>query len=128
MIGRTHRNEDGFSLVEILIVFVLIGVALMPLAGVQLNSRRTVHDSMRYGTAVQLAQNELEKLRAAGFGTAVADSTRNGNFTIVTTVTPEINPLTGLPSNELERLSVSVLWQEDDGQRSVVLTGLRANR
>jgi len=127
MTHATSNREGGFSLVEVLIVFVLVGVALMPLAGVQLSSRRAVDEAQRYGEAVALAQTQLEQLRATGFGAAVADSVQNGPFTVLTSVTPELNG-SGLPSTDLERLSVRVRWTEKGDALSVELTGLRADR
>lgn len=128
MTRRTDRQEGGFSLVEVLLVFVLVGVALMPLAGVQINSRRAVDEAQRYGEAVALAQTQLEQLRVTGFGVATADSLSDGPFTILTVIGPEIDQGTGVASTELERLNVQVRWVEKGDTLSVNLTGLRADR
>lgn len=122
------KQEAGFSLVETLVVFVLVAIALLPLAGVQLTSRRAVDEAQRYGEAVEVAQARLEQLRATGFGNAVTDSTSQGRFNVLTAVQAEVNPNTGIPSTELERLSVTVQWVEKGDTLSVALTGLRADR
>ncbi len=128
MTRREIRQEDGFSLVEVLLVFVLVGIALLPLAGVQISSRRAVDEAQRYGEAVTLAETQLEQMRATGFGAAVADSIYQQPFTILTAVSPEIDAGTGLAMTELERITVQVRWMQKSDTLSVALTGLRADR
>jgi Tfp pilus assembly protein PilV len=110
------------------VVFIIVAVALMPLAGVQLTSRRAVDEAQRYGEAVEVAQARLEQLRATGFGNAVSDSTSQGPFNVLTTVQAQLDPNTGIASTELERLNVTVRWVEKGDTLSVALTGLRADR
>lgn len=117
---RARTRQAGFSIVELLLVFALIGVAVIPLAAVQFYSRREVGEASRHSRAVQLAQASLERMRARGFGQAVPDTVQSGIFTAAAQVIPV--------SATLEELRVTVTWPGDDLPRDVTLSCLQSRR
>ncbi len=128
MIRATASSQAGFSLVEVLIVFIIVSLAVLPLAGVQLSSRRAVDEAQRYGEAVEVAQTQLEKLRVDDFGVVGTNNFVVNRFNVQTDVQPQINPNTGIASSTLETLHVTVNWVEKGDSLSVDLSGLRAAR
>jgi prepilin-type N-terminal cleavage/methylation domain-containing protein len=124
----TASSQAGFSLVEVLIVFIIVSLAVLPLAGVQLSSRRAVDEAQRYGEAVEVAQTQLEKLRVDDFGVVGTNNFVVNRFNVQTDVQPQINPNTGIASSTLETLHVTVNWVEKGDSLSVDLSGLRAAR
>ena len=121
-------SQAGFSLVEVLVVFIIVSLAILPLAGVQLSSRRAVDEAQRYGEAVEVAQTQLEKLRVDDFGNVGTDNFVVNRFNVQTDVQPQIDPGTGIASNTIEALRVTVTWVEKGDSMSVDLSGLRAAR
>ena len=98
-----HRNQKGFSLIELLIVVVIIGVvaALAIPAyqrGIIAAENRSVHATMKVMSSSQamfFSQNqrfarldELNSLNANGLGKTVANRMFRNNFTF------EMTPLT----------------------------------
>jgi Tfp pilus assembly protein PilV len=113
-------RQAGFSIVEMLLVFVLIGVAVIPLATVQFYSRREVSEASRHSRAVQLAQASLERMRSRGFGQSAPDTVQVGVFTSAADVVP-LSPT-------LEELRVTVSWPGDDQPSTVTLSCLQSRR
>lgn len=124
----TASSQAGFSLVEVLVVFIIVSLAVLPLAGVQLSSRRAVDEAQRYGEAVEVAQTQLEKLRVDDFGNVGTNNFVVNRFNVQTDVQPRIDPNTGIASNTLETLRVTVNWVEKGDSMSVDLSGLKAAR
>ena len=56
-------SAGGFSLVEVLIALVVLGVGLLGLARLQLNMLGGTAESVLYDSAVRLAEDKLEALR-----------------------------------------------------------------
>lgn len=118
---RPH-GESGFSIVEIMIVFAILGVAMIPLASIQLQSRHQISEAERQSQAVQLAQAQLERIKMAGFESAVADTTDLGAFTRISSAQPDpVNPF-------LRELSVEVQWVYNGNPRSVLLAAKQSAR
>lgn len=113
-------RQAGFSIVEMLLVFVLIAVAVIPLATVQFYSRREVSEASRHSRAVQLAQASLERMRARGFGQAAPDTVQTGVFTAAADVV-QLSPT-------LEELRVTVSWPGDANATTVTLSCLQSRR
>ena len=62
---RPHRDESGFSLIEVLVALVVLGVGLMGLARLQLYLLAGSADTVAMDHAVRLANQQLETLRFA---------------------------------------------------------------
>jgi len=58
------RRQAGVSLIEVLVTLVLISVALLGSASLQVLSKRSNHESMQRTTAAQLAGDYLERARS----------------------------------------------------------------
>ena len=112
-----HRvGERGFSIVELLLVFAIVGIAMIPLAGVQFGSSRQITDAERMTEATQIALSSIERVKMAGFNAAaLGDTLSEPPFTAVTTVVPDsANPF-------LEEIRVRVTWDQRGAEREVVM-------
>lgn len=67
------RGRGGFSLLELLVVVVLLGVGLVGLSGVFVSALVSDMKGERLATATYQAQHELERIRGAEFGNALVD-------------------------------------------------------
>ena len=63
LIAFKKSQASGFSLIEVLIALVVLGVGLLGLARLQLNMLGGTAESVLYDSAVRLAEEQLELLR-----------------------------------------------------------------
>ena len=118
----TPASDHGFSVVELLIVLTIVGIAMIPLAGIQFGSRQQVTESERMSEATQIATSRVEAAKLAGFGTAAADTLSEGSFVAVTRITPDAaNPF-------LEEIEVTVSWSYGGRARDLVMAAKRSAR
>lgn len=105
--GFLRRGAEGFSLLEILILsaslipVLLILISLFPYA-YGLNGQ-----ARALATAQELAQTELERLRAAEFDALAPSASKQGDFAVAVTLVnhpPVQNPV------RQKRATVTVSW------------------
>ncbi len=97
-------KRNGFTLVEVMVVMVILSIGVLPLTIVQTRSRQEVQEADRYTQAVTVAQQQLEWLKGQGFGNAAADSGTTGGVVWRTSVAQV--------SFGLERLGVEVSFRQ----------------
>jgi prepilin-type N-terminal cleavage/methylation domain-containing protein len=119
---RPSWASKGVTLIELMIVLVVISIGLLALSGVQTSSSRDVDATGRHSHAIQLAKNQMEVARAAGYTLVVPDSGLSGPFTWNTAVTESV------ADPGLKTVVVSVTWTEHGRQRSVRLEDLLSSR
>ncbi len=78
--------RDGFTLVEVLVVMVIITIGILPLALVQTRARQEVSEADRFTQAMVVAQEQLEWAKGLGFADAAASSGNDGNVAWTTQV------------------------------------------
>lgn len=132
MMRRLHRrirrflgfgqmgNRDGFSLVEILMVLLVLSVGLLPVVIIQHRSRKEVSEADRYTQAVTVAQAQMERIKGMGFGVAAPDSGQVGEVDWNCTVTNV--------SFGLDRIEVTASWSGDRGEEQVTVANLLSMR
>jgi prepilin-type N-terminal cleavage/methylation domain-containing protein len=121
-IAKKLRSKRGFSLIEMMAVFTILAVAILPLASIQFRARRQISESMREGQATQLAHDLIEGARAAGFATALPDSATTGVFDYVVNLVPD-------PANPfLQEIQVSVSWEYEGATQQLTMASKQASR
>jgi general secretion pathway protein I len=120
------RAVQGFTLIEMVIAFAILGVTLAVLYGSFENAMmRTRHDT-RLSEATLLAQSLLSR---AGSEWPLIDVTRHGksnaySFALIqqTLTAPEGEPAYSVPTI---RVTASVNWAEGQARRSISLSSLK---
>ena len=119
-IKKLLKNNQGISLIEVIVVLVIIAIGVLPIAAVQSGSSRDVVKSGQRTRALNIAQNQMEQTRNVGFNMAASDSGMVDSYGWATTVTSE--------GVGLNRVSVTVTWQEGSAPRSLTLDNFLSSR
>ncbi len=98
------RGREGFTLVEIMVVMVILSVGVIPIALIQHRAKREVTESDQYTRAVTVGQAQLERIKGMGFGNAVNEAGEDNGVDWNSTIT---NMGFGL-----DRIEVTVSWRE----------------
>ena len=113
--------SEGFTLVEIMVVLIVLAVGIMALSGVQTRSSSDVYATGRATRALALAQSQIEQTRSRGFDFAVPDSGTVDNMRWVQNV--------DTLSVDMRRVNVTVTWADpNNAQRSLRLDTLLSDR
>ncbi len=107
--GISVANEAGFTLVEILVTIMVLGIVISSLGGLYYLMQETEVRSQQFDLAVRAARSEIESLRNNGYGSITPGS--NINFT------SSLPP--ALPANKQGTVAVS---QPASGLRRVDVT------
>lgn len=121
-IPKRLRSTRGFSLIEMMAVFTVLAVAILPLASIQFRARQEISESMRESQATQLAHDLIENARAAGFATAQPDSATSGVFDYVVDIVPDAsNPF-------LQEIQVNITWNYEGEVQTLTMASKQAAR
>ncbi len=111
---------EGFTLIEIMMVLMILTLGVLPIAVIQHRARHEVSEADRHTQGIQVAQMHLERIKGLGFGNAVAQGGQDGNITWVAQVT---NIAFGL-----DRIEVTTTWETDSGQQTLTVADLISTR
>ena len=114
------RGRDGFTLVEILMVLMILTVGVLPIAVIQHQSRSQVSEADRHTQGIEIAQMHLERIKGMGFGNAAPDSGQAGQISWTARVN---NVALGL-----DRIEVTVTWQNKGVQETLMVADLLSTR
>jgi len=132
MKNRLDKNrQKGFLLIEVLVAIVIITVALVPIAGMFIQSTQATRNASQFTVATNLAQEQLELLKSwtplkwttatspvpwQGTGASPIEL-NNVNYDVETVV----NPCPEINSANLVQVTVTVSWNSGSSG-SVVMT------
>jgi len=123
--GGGAARAHGFTLIEVIVAFALLALALTVLLGTMANASRQVRWSADAGRAAIHAQSLLAEV---GVGEALAPGVREGEFEdgryrwrlqVVPWEDPEAppGPLTDLSAPRMQELELSMQWGEGPDER-----------
>ncbi len=116
---RLHKNNRGFTLLEILVAMTVFSVGLLGMAALTVGIIRGNLSSNNLTTASTLAQDRMENIIRAGYASA-SDLTENyggiTNYPLYKRVTVINN---NSPAADMKTVTITVYWDSDS--RSVVL-------
>jgi type II secretory pathway pseudopilin PulG len=121
-------DEAGFTMIEVMVAFMLTAVATAGLLGMYSIQARSSVYSRHAAEAAELAQDQLERLRATSAPATVTTGTQahvdeKGKVTSTGTFS---RTWTVMPTTEYCDLVVTVAWNEDGVARQVVMRGRRS--
>lgn len=117
--GRRPERE-GFTLVEIIMVLVILSVGVLPIAIIQHRARGEVNEADRHTQAIAVAQMQMERMKSQGFGNIVND---NGVAGAINWVAQVDNVGFGL-----DRVTVTATWQNKGAVETLVVSNLVSMR
>jgi prepilin-type N-terminal cleavage/methylation domain-containing protein len=105
---RRARPAPGFSLIEVLVAISIFSISVLGVQALFLGLVQTTTQNSQYASAVELAQAELENLRALPYSevdSRTATTTVAGTeYTIASVVTE------GVPQPETKHIVTTVSW------------------
>jgi prepilin-type N-terminal cleavage/methylation domain-containing protein len=113
-------GREGFTLVEIMMVLVILAVGVLPIAVIQHRARAEVTEADWHTQAIAVAQMQMERLKSQGFGNIVNENGVAGNVTWVAQVA---NVQFGL-----DRLTVTASWQNKGVVETLTVSDLVSMR
>ena len=110
--SNRKRQESGFTLIEILITIIVLGLVITSLADMYYVVQTTEAKSLAYDSAVRAARTEIEDLRNNGYDTLTAGSTITFTPTIPSNlpITATGSVLISEPMHGLRRVDVTVTY------------------
>lgn len=138
---RATRPLDigGFSLIEVMIAFTILGVGLLAVAGAQVSAIQGSQNGRHLTQGAIVAQNQIERLNGsiwtdlvpAGWTAPVARDTNvdDGNGGAIEQSYSVSWRFLNLVLNETRIIDVRVTWTEPNGRnRSLATSTIRFNR
>ena len=113
-------GREGFTLVEILMVLMILTVGVLPIAVIQHQARNEVSEADRQTQGLEVAQLHLERIKGMGFGNTVPGSGQAGQIAWTANIT---NVAIGL-----DQVQVTATWQNDGVQESLTIADLISTR
>jgi general secretion pathway protein I len=129
--NRRHRDrtgEAGFTLIEVLVAFTILGFALVALLDIFSTGMRNVKVSEDYTTATAFAESKLATIGVVEpLVGQVQTGTFDGRFTWESAVRRiEVGPRADIEATvEPYQVTVTVNWGAREDGRGVALTTLR---
>jgi type IV pilus assembly protein PilV len=113
--------EDGFTLLEIMITLVILSLALVALAGLQISAIRGNAFSKRMTTAVSIGEARLEQLKNTSYANIQSESPTqvtesNMNFTRQVTIT------NNSPLPNTRTVNITVTWKQGSKSYTVPIS------
>jgi type IV pilus assembly protein PilV len=101
MTSRTHKNQSGFSLIEILITLVILAFGLIGLAGMQAVGLKNTQSSLIRSQATLIGYDILDRMRSN------CSAALNGNYDIALS---DASPSSGttIEANDLSQWRTSI--------------------
>ena len=134
-----RRTNDGFSLIEVMIAFTILGVGLLAVSAAQVKSIQGSQSGRHLTQGAIVAQNQIEQLARsrwtslvpAGWTVPIATTTQveDGNGGATEQTYTVAWRFLDLLANETRTIDVRVNWTEPDGRnRSLATSTIRFNR
>jgi prepilin-type N-terminal cleavage/methylation domain-containing protein len=119
------KQEGGFTLVEIVVTILLLGVATAALTSIFISIRNIQLQTTYYDTANRAAARQIESLRNNSYASLTAGQT----ITFTNDIPSSLPKRTGTavissPSDGLRRVDATVTYEAQGRTRTVTLSSL----
>ncbi len=120
-----RKNQDGFSLIEILIGLIILAVGLLAIGGLQITSIREGFSSNNITQATILAQDKLEYLKNLSYTDSHLNSGQHNDGTIPNTIFTREYSVLEDTGNNMKTITVTIQWT-DRGNHSISFSTIRS--
>lgn len=121
----------GFSLLEVLVAFVVLALTLSVLMRIFSGGARNASLANDYSRAVLIAESKLEAAGVEyplGAGGASGEEGEKFRWQLSAQLLPDAAPVQGAVANGLYQVEVSVTWEESGKQRALKLSTQRVEK
>ncbi|MBU1184434.1 MAG: prepilin-type N-terminal cleavage/methylation domain-containing protein [Proteobacteria bacterium] len=115
------RNNNGFTLVEIIVAMGILTIALLGLVSVTVMVIKSNSFSKTMTTATTLAKDKMEQLKNTGY-----DSLAGGTDTVESIYTRTWTVTSNSPAADMKTIEVKVEWNWQGAVRNVTLRSIVA--
>jgi type IV pilus assembly protein PilV len=115
---RKFINNNGFTLIEVLVAMVILSVGLLGTAALITGIINGNKVSNRISTATTCAQDKMEKIRRVGYDDAENESGTEdyGNISTYLLYKRITGVVAGNPAAGMKKITVTVYWDSDNSQ------------
>ena len=127
---RKKINEDGFSLLEVIVALSIMAVGFVTVLQLFSGSIRSVNMSEQYLKATNLAKSKMNLLEINNYKTTKFEGTFAGeeNYNWELEVSPYLTTLNSEENNiQLSEVLLRVLWSDANQHRNIELRTLKLN-
>ncbi|MGI6067030.1 MAG: type IV pilus modification PilV family protein [Bacillota bacterium] len=125
---KTMSNQDGFTFIEIVVSFVIIMVAVIPMMGLFEGSRENYGRAGESTTALHLAQEKLEEIKDLAASEINANPTTWMEFTQMPNYKYQVEVTETDHSLQLYQVVVRVKYRFSGNEHIVFLSTYATNR
>jgi prepilin-type N-terminal cleavage/methylation domain-containing protein len=118
-------NQDGFSLIEILVGLIILAVGLLAIGGLQITSIREGFSSNNITQATILVQDKLEYLKNLSYTDSHLNSGQHDEGTIPNTIFTRQYSVLEDTGNNMKTITVTIQWT-DRGNHSISFSTIRS--
>ncbi len=118
-------GTKGFTLIEVLVGFVIFAVGILAFAAMQISSTKGGYSSNNITQATILAQDKLEYLKNLSYRHSDLSSGQHNEGTISGTIFSRQYTVVEDVGNSIKTISVSVQWT-DRGEHNISFSTIRA--
>ena len=119
-----NQNQSGFTLLEILITLIVLGLAITSLSGMYYIMQQTQTESAHYDLAVRAARTEIEDLRNNGYTSLLPGNTINFTSSLPSSLPANKTGSVAVsePMPGLRRVDVTVTYSDFGQQQTIILS------
>lgn len=122
--GKDHRSDKGFTLVELMVTIIVIGLVITSIAGLYYIMQIMQVRSQHLDLAMRSARAEIESLRNNGYNSLTPGSTIDFSSSLPSGLpsgkTGQV--VVSQPLADLRRLDVTVQYSDYGKQQTVTLS------
>ena len=125
-ISMFRNNTNGFTLVELLVTIIVIGVVFAGLSNIFISIQRSQVQTQYLESATRAAQREVESLRNSNYNNLPAGQTVNFSTSLPDSLPSGSTGSVAItePSPGLKRVDVTVTYTYGGDTRNVTLSSL----
>ena len=111
--SRSNHNDNGFTLIEVLIAIVILSVGLLGMAALTVGIINGNKFSNQLTTATTLAQDKMEDIRRVGYSSVTAE-TKAPCSSPYAAYNREVAVSNNSPATNMKTITVKVYWDSDN--------------